>query len=117
MIPDRLDRPFQIDGVPQDDGGRHQSESGGTIALVLKAAVALYSARDSHRLADVASLVAIRLLLVIPTEVEGSRAVCGAQGKMSRRARISESPNTRDKRSQVMRQFYVYILSSRSGVL
>jgi len=40
MIPDRLDRPFQIDGVPQHDGGRHQSEAGGTIALVLKTAVA-----------------------------------------------------------------------------
>ena len=48
-ILDGLDRPFQIDRVPQYDGGRHQVEAGGTVALVLKAAVAhLAEAVEKH---------------------------------------------------------------------
>jgi putative endonuclease len=58
-------------------------------------------------------------IFVIPTEVEGSRAVCGAQA-------ITSASHPRPSAVLVysgydpdgpMRQFYVYILSSRSGVL
>jgi len=40
VIPDRLNCPFQIDGVPEHDGGCHQIEAGGAIALVFKTAIA-----------------------------------------------------------------------------
>ncbi len=36
---------------------------------------------------------------------------------MSRRVQMLELANTLDQSSQAMRQLYVYILSSRSGVL
>ena len=32
--------PFQIDRVPQHDGGRHQVEAGSAVALLLETAVA-----------------------------------------------------------------------------
>lgn len=35
----RLRGPFQIDGVPQHDGGRHQVQATGTVALLLEATV------------------------------------------------------------------------------
>ena len=39
-IPQRLHGPFQVDRVPQHDGGHHPIEAAGAIALVLEAAVA-----------------------------------------------------------------------------
>ncbi len=55
VIPDRLffhrpDRPVQVDGVPQYDGGRHESEATGPIVLVLETVVAhLTQAVEEHR--------------------------------------------------------------------
>src|SRR5687767_10094268 len=35
----RLDRPVQVDRVPEDDGRHHQIKAASTIALILEAAV------------------------------------------------------------------------------
>lgn len=49
MILDRLDGPFHVDGIPQHNGGRHQIETGGTVALVFKTAIAhLAEAVEKH---------------------------------------------------------------------
>ena len=39
-VAQRLNRSFQVDRVPQDDGGHHQVEAARAVALVLEAAVA-----------------------------------------------------------------------------
>ena len=45
-----LDRLFQIDGIPQDDGGDHQIKATGAVTLIFKAAVAYFSqAVEEHR--------------------------------------------------------------------
>jgi hypothetical protein len=45
---DHLDRPLQIDGVPQHYGGSHQIEAGSAIALVLETAVHLAEPVEEH---------------------------------------------------------------------
>lgn len=39
-VPQPLDGPLQVDGVPQDDRRHHQVEAARTVALVLETAVA-----------------------------------------------------------------------------
>ena len=42
-VPQRLHHPFQVSRVPEHDGGDHQVEAAGTVALVLEAAVAQFT--------------------------------------------------------------------------
>ena len=42
-FPEHLQGSFQVDGVPQDDGGHHQVESAGPVVLILKAPIPHFS--------------------------------------------------------------------------
>ena len=49
VLPDRANRPLQIDRVPEHDGRRHQIQAAGAVALVLEAPVAhLAQAIEEH---------------------------------------------------------------------